>query len=70
MKMNDNTKFELAREIMNAMLGYACKEGFDINDKLTKTLIEEEKEMNNFNFKVINKILKVYGPKVKEGKFE
>ena len=68
--MNDNTKFELAREIMNAMLGYACRNGYNKDEKLTKTLIKEEDEMNKFNFKVIDKIIKVYGPMVKEGKFD
>ncbi|MGN0961660.1 MAG: hypothetical protein ACI4PF_05635 [Christensenellales bacterium] len=63
--MNDNTKMELAREIMNAMIGKVCKNGFNRNDEFTKTLLEEEKEMNNFNLKVIDKIIKVYGPQVK-----
>ena len=48
-KMNDNTKMELAREIMNAMIGNACKNGFDENDTNIKKLLEEEKQMNNFN---------------------
>ena len=67
--MNNNTKIELAREIMNAMLGEACKNGYDKNDLNTKILLEEEKEMNHFNFEVIDKIIKVYGPKVKGGNF-
>ena len=67
--MNDNTKFELAREIMNAMIGYACRNGFSGEDSLIKTLINEEQEMNNFNFKVVDKIIRVYGPKVRDGKF-
>ena len=66
--MNDNTKIELSREIMNAMIGRACKKGFDKNDKIIKTLLKEEKEMNNFNFEVIDRIINVYGPMVKEGK--
>ena len=66
--MNDNTKIELSREIMNAMIGRACRNGFDKNNKIIKTLLEEEKEMNNFNFEVIDKIINVYGPMVKEGK--
>lgn len=66
--MNDNTKIELSREIMNAMIGRACKNGYDKNNKVIKTLLEEEKEMNNFNFEVIDRIINVYGPMVKEGK--
>ena len=66
--MNDNTKIELSREIMNAMIGRACRDGVDKNANLIKTLLEEEKEMNNFNFEVIDRIINVYGPMVKEGK--
>ena len=66
--MNDNTKIELSREIMNAMIGRACKNGFDKNDKIIQTLLKEEREMEKFNFDVINKIIEIYGPMVKEGK--
>ena len=30
-------------------------------------LLKEEQEMNKFNFKVIDKILNVYAPKLKRG---
>ena len=66
--MNDNTKIELAREIMNAMIGTACRNGYNKDDKIIKTLLKEEKQMNSFNFDVIDRIIKVYGPMVKEGK--
>ena len=66
--MNDNTKIELSREVMNAMIGRVCRDGYDKNSKIIKTLLEEEKEMNNFNFEVIDRIINVYGPMVKEGK--
>ena len=66
--MNENTKLELAKEIMIAMIGNQCKDGFNENDKKLIKLLEEEQEMNNFNFEVINKIIKVYGPIVRGGK--
>ena len=66
--MNDNTKIELSREIMNAMIGRACRNGFNKDDKIIKTLLKEEREMEKFNFEVINKIIEIYGPMVKEGK--
>ena len=66
--MNDNTKIELSREIMNAMIGRACKKGYNKNDPIIQTLLKEEKEMNKFNFDVIDKIIEIYGPIVKEGK--
>ena len=66
--MNDNTKIELSMEIMNAMIGRACKDGYDQNNLVIKKLLDEEKEMNNFNFEVIDRIIDIYGPMVKEGK--
>ncbi len=66
--MNDNTKIELSREIMNIMIGKACKDGFDPNNPVIKKLLEEEKEMTKFNFDVIDRIINIYGPMVKEGK--
>ena len=65
--MNDNTKIEVAREVMNAMLARACRNGFDKKNKLITTLLKEEKEMNNFNFKVIDKIINKYAPIIKKG---
>lgn len=66
--MDDNTKIELSREIMNAMIGRVCRDGYDKNNKIINTLLEEEKEMKKFNFAVIDKIIEVYGPMIKEGK--
>ena len=63
--MNDNTKIEVAREVMNAMIGKYGKNGYDKNNQILMTLLNDEKEMNNFNFDVIDKIIKVYGPMVK-----
>lgn len=63
--MNDNTKMELSREIMNAMIARACINGFDPNDPVIMTLLHDEEEMNNFNFEVIDKIINVYGPLLK-----
>ena len=65
--MNDNTKIEVAREIMNAMIANEAKNGFDINNKKLITLLNEESEMNNFNFKVIDKIINQYSILVKKG---
>lgn len=65
--MDDNTKIELAREVMNAFIARACKNGFDKKNKLITTLLKEEKEMNNFNFKVIDKIINKYAPIIKKG---
>lgn len=64
--MNDNTKIEVAREIMNAMIGRYGKDGYNQSNTELMKLLADEKEMNNFNFQVIDKIIKVYGPLVRE----
>ena len=66
--MDDNTKIELAREVMNALIARSCKNGFNKNNKLIITLLNDEKEMDKFNFKVIDKIINIYAPIVKRGK--
>lgn len=63
--MNDNTKIEVSREIMNAMIATACKNGFTTQNKTLLFLLREEAELDNFNFKTINKILNRYSPFVK-----
>lgn len=63
--MNDNTKIEVAREIMNAMIARACKEGINPTNKTLQNLLRDEQEMENFNFEIIDKILKVYSKTLK-----
>lgn len=58
--MNDNTKIEVAREIMNAMIAKACKKGFKPTNNTLKALLKDEEEMEKFNYEVIDKILNVY----------
>ncbi len=65
--MNDNTKIEVAREIMNAMIAKHCKNGYSKENKALMKLLDDENEMNKFNFKVIDKIINVYGPMLKRG---
>lgn len=66
--MNQNTKIELANEIMIAMIGKISRNNVDKNSKIYKNIIKERDEMRKFNFEVIDKIISVYGPMVKEGK--
>lgn len=66
--MNQNTKIELANEIMIAMIGKVCRNNVDKNSKIYKNIMKERDEMRKFNFEVIDKIISVYGPMVKEGK--
>ena len=64
--MNDNTKIEVAREVINAMIGRYGQKGYDKNNKMLMTLLHDEAEMNKFNWEVIDKIINVYGPLIKQ----
>ncbi|MBQ9792308.1 MAG: hypothetical protein IJW32_00990 [Clostridia bacterium] len=63
--MNDNTKIEVSREVMNAMIANTCKNGFTTQNKTLLFLLKEENELDNFNFKVIDKVLDKYSPFIK-----
>ena len=64
--MNDNTKIEVAREVMNAMIAKHAKNGYDKNNQTLMTLLADEKAMNKFDFAVIDKIINDYGPMIKK----
>ena len=65
--MNNNTKLELSKEIMARMIAIKCKDGFNPNDPELILLLDEEEKMNRFDEEIINKIIKVYGPLVRNG---
>ncbi len=59
--MDDNTKLEIAIEIMSAKIAKVSKEVcIDKDDKL-KELMEERNRMYKFDRNVVNKIITVYG---------
>lgn len=64
--MNNNTKLEVAVEIMASKIANMSKKGYDEESQEMKQLLKEKIEMYNFNLEVIDKIIKVYGPEVKE----
>ncbi|MCQ2381880.1 MAG: hypothetical protein MJ054_01100 [Clostridia bacterium] len=68
--MNQNTKIEVAREIMNFMIGQYGRDGYDRNNEMLMQVLADEKALKQNDFEVIDKILNVYGPMVafkKEG---
>jgi|GEM_PF-1723744 len=70
-EMSQNTKIEVAREIMNFMIGRYGQNGYDRNNKELMQVLADEKAMKHNDMAVIEKILNVYGPMVarqKEGK--
>ena len=63
--MNNNTKLEIAVEIIAAQIALCAKNGCTLKSSEMQTLIEERDEMYKGNEIVIDKIIKLYGPKIK-----
>lgn len=64
--MNDNTKLEIAVEIMAATIAMYSKKGYDIDSEEMQTLAKEREEMYKGNAEVIDKIINVYGKVIKD----
>ena len=62
---SENTKLEVALEILAAKIAKTSKDGFGINDKEMLDLLDERKKMYSGDMDVIEKIIKVYGPEIK-----
>ena len=63
--ISQNTKLEIAVEIMAAKIAKTSKEGYTINDEKMQQLIKERNEMYIGNEDLINKIIKEYGSEIK-----
>lgn len=61
--MNNNTKLEIAIEIMASKIAKTSRED-ESEDKL-KILMEERSKMYQFDEKIIDKIINVYGKEIK-----
>lgn len=68
MEISDYTKLEIAKEILARKMAIACEKGFNPNDPVIKMLLEEEKQMNKFDTRVIDKIINVYGNELNKTK--
>lgn len=67
--MNDYVKLEIAREILNLMIGTNGKTGYDKNNKPLMQLLADKDALTKNDMKIVDKIINVYGPLVKENKF-
>jgi len=65
MEMSDNTKLEVAIEILSAKIAKISKEGYSANDENMKKLLQEREKMYAGDMQVIEKIIKEYGPEIK-----
>ena len=63
--INLNTKLEIAVEIMAAKIAQVSKEGYSLKNSNLKNLLEERNEMYKGNDEIIEKIIKEYGPEIK-----
>ena len=53
---------------MNFMIGRHGQKGYDKSNKMLIQLLEDEKAMKKNDMAAVEKIIKVYGPMVREGR--
>ena len=63
--MNDNTKLEVAIEIMASKIAHMFQKGYSLENPEIQTLLKEKEEMYKGNQKIIDKILEEYGKELK-----
>lgn len=64
-EMSKNTKLEVALEIIASKIAKTSNKGYSVEDEQMKCLLNERKEMYSGNEEVIDKIINVYGPEIK-----
>ncbi len=63
--MDNNTKLEIAVEIMAAKIAKVSRENKENKEQELSKLIEEKTKMYQFDEEVIDKVINVYGNEVK-----
>ena len=61
-----SSNYVLAKEIMSRMKAVVLANGIDENDPVVRQLFEEEKQLNNMNEEVIEKIIREYAPLIRK----
>ena len=64
--MNDNTKLEIAQEIMANKIAKVAREKKGIIDKEMKQLLKERVKMYSYDTEIIEKIINEYGKELKD----
>lgn len=64
--ISQNTKLEIAVEIMAAKIAKTSKEGYQLDDERMQQLIKERNKMYIGNEDVIDKIINEYGPEIRK----
>lgn len=65
-KMTKNAKLEVAIEIISSKIANRSKDGYSVDDPQMKELLEERTKMYSGDEEIIDKIIKQYGPEIKE----
>lgn len=63
--MNQNTKLEIAIEIMAAKIAKTTREGIEPEDEKMKELLDERVRMYQGEEEIIEKIINIYGKEIK-----
>ncbi len=64
--MNNNTKLEVAVEILAATIAMYSRKGYDVDSKEIQNLMKERDEMYKGNTEIIDKIINIYGENVRK----
>ena len=64
--MNENTKLEIAVEVMAAKIAKTAREGIGPEDEKMKQLLEEKIKMYQGDQETLDKIINVYGKELKQ----
>lgn len=67
MELCENTKLELAVDIMALKIAQAVRQGYDLNGEYFQNLLKEKVEMYKCNDEILNKVISVYGREVLAG---
>ena len=66
MEMNQNTKLEVAIEVISAKIADLSKNGYTTEDEEMRNLLKEMDKMYLGDEDTIEKIINVYGPEIKK----
>lgn len=67
--MTEYARIEIAREILNVMIGANGQRGYDRTNKTLMQLLEDEIAFKKGDKEIVDKIIEVYGPMVREHKY-
>ena len=67
--MTEYARIEIAREILNVMIGANGQRGYDRTNKTLMQLLEDEIAFKKGDKEIVDKIIEVYSAMVREHKY-